>query len=199
MCGVTLCSHRYPDAHSCAGTRAAARQGFLSRFTAAKPKPKPKPRTAAKKPAAKRGRGTKTNKWGQTVDPTNTLIGTAARRMRGADARAVGAATAAAAPAPAPASRAGHGREVCPTCQARFELVTDLVAHVESWHAAPAAAAAGGGGSATASAGAGSGGDSRATPCPRCGAAFYNPVDLVTHCESGQCPQTRRQSSCMVS
>lgn len=200
-CRLELClAHRYPDAHNCASAQTVTRSGFLSRFTqpkatttrtAANPKPK-RPKPARKKNKAG------TDKWGRAVDPANTLRGTAARRMRGVDARAV---TAAAAPEPAP--QAGTGREVCPQCSARFALVTDLVAHVESHHsalpavttaAATAAGAGGGVGAGTAAAT-----RVRATPCPRCGASFYDPVDLVAHCESGGCTQTKRQSSCMVS
>lgn len=222
VCRIEVClTHRYPDAHSCVGAAASrntSRRGFLSRFSSAgksnnvrgaaasKPKPKPKPKPQARR-TGKRGK----NKWGQqTQDPANTLRGSAARRMRGADAARMSASTAAPAPAvgagvPVPRSvvaNAGTGREVCPTCGARFQRVTELVSHVESWHGSGSGAVVAAPAPATATAGAGSQPATRTTagmPCPKCGASFFDAVQLVEHCESGRCPQTRRQSSCLVS
>jgi len=231
-CHMEVClAHRYADAHHCtaasARTRspAAAKASFLSRFVAPAPKRKPVARATAAARANKaaalarqRQRARKARQAReravkkQQADPSNTLVGSAARRMRGTDrVGAQPAAAAAAAPAssssggaavaavPVPSSLlagVGRGREVCPTCHARFEAVTDLVAHVESWHGAGSGSQPVPTPTAVARAPARATGS---TPCPNCGAAFFDPVDLVTHCESGQCPRTRRQSSCLVS
>lgn len=234
-CGIEVClDHRYGDAHKCPGAagsggRTQAKQSFLSRFTSSAKRTgsagghRAREAEAAKAnraAAAAKARRQKRQRSQAKPDPSNTLRGTAARRMQGreraahvaaaAPARSTAAATTAtgataSAVPPSLMAGVGRGREVCPTCQARFESVTDLVSHVESWHATPTSTPSSAVSTPHTAAPAPATATRRAAtasmPCPNCGASFFDAVALVNHCESGQCPhtRTRRQSSCLVS
>jgi len=128
-CGTRVClKHRMPDDHQCQQRQATARSAaadhakqhsMIGKFhNMLQPKPavptasasKAMPGSSTSTPRAIKARGAQ-----QPVDPSNTVKGTAARRMQ------------------APPSSVSTP-EMCPQCSARFSTVEQLIVHVDAYH-----------------------------------------------------------------